>query len=106
MMALIVAVCCGAAVVASAVIARHRAQAAADLAALAAAGQLAAGKETACAWGVSVAEQMSAQVTSCVVDHLDVVIGVDVDVALGRWGLGLGLARGAARAGPAESQAS
>ena len=98
MMAVIVAVCCGAAVVGSAVIARHRAQAAADLAALAAAGRLAAGRETACAWGVSVAEQMSGRVSACTVHALDVVISVDVGVTLGRWGVGT--ARGTARAGP------
>ncbi len=99
--ALIVAVTCGAAVVGSAVIGRHRAQAAADLAALAAAGRLALGRETACAWGVSIAEQMSGRVTVCTVHGLDVVISVDVDVALGRWGVGT--ARGTARAGPAEA---
>jgi secretion/DNA translocation related TadE-like protein len=99
--ALIVVVSCGAAVVGSAVIARHRAQAAADLAALAAAGRLAAGRQTACVWGVSIAEQMRGRVTACTVYGLDVVISVDVDVALGRWGVGT--ARGTARAGPAEA---
>ena len=98
MMALILAVVGAAMVVGSAVIARHRAQSAADLAALAAAGQLAAGQNTACGWAVSVAEQMNARVTACVVESLDAVVTVDVDAVLGRWGLGT--ARAAARAGP------
>jgi secretion/DNA translocation related TadE-like protein len=98
MMALILAVCGGAVVVGTAVIARHRAQAAADLAALAAAGRLAAGQDTACGWAVSVADRMDGRVTACTVTALDVVVTVDVDAALGRWGLGS--ARAAARAGP------
>jgi secretion/DNA translocation related TadE-like protein len=98
MMALILAVCGGAVVVGTAVIARHRAQAAADLAALAAAGRLAAGQDTACGWAVAVADRMDGRVTACTVNALDVVVTVDVDAALGRWGLGS--ARAAARAGP------
>jgi secretion/DNA translocation related TadE-like protein len=98
MMALIVAVVGAAMVVGSAVIARHRAQSAADLAALAAAGRLADGQNTACEWAVSVADQMNARLTACAVEALDVVVSVDVDAALGRWGLGT--TRAAARAGP------
>jgi secretion/DNA translocation related TadE-like protein len=98
MMALILAVVGAAMVVGSAVIARHRAQSAADLAALAAAGTLAAGRSTACQWAVSVADQTNARVTGCRVESLDVVVTVDVDAALGRWGLGT--ARAEARAGP------
>jgi secretion/DNA translocation related TadE-like protein len=98
MMALILAVVGAAAVVGTAVIARHRAQSAADLAALAAAGRLAAGQDAACGWAVSVAEPMDARVTACTVQALDVVVTVDVDAALGRWGLGS--ASAAARAGP------
>lgn len=97
-MAVIVAVVGAAMVVGSAVIARHRAQSAADLAALAAAGRLAAGQNTACGWAVSVGDQMNARVTECRVESLDVVITVEVGAALGRWGLGT--ARAAARAGP------
>jgi hypothetical protein len=52
----------------------------------------------ACGWAVSVAERMDANVTACTVMALDVVVTVDVDAALGRWGLGS--ARAAARAGP------
>jgi secretion/DNA translocation related TadE-like protein len=98
MMALILAVTSAAVVVGAAVIARHRAQSAADLAALAAAGRLAAGQGTACGWAVSVAERMDASVTSCTVTALDVVVTIDVDAVLGRWGLGA--AHAAARAGP------
>ena len=98
MLAVILAAVGGVAVVGSVVIARHRAQAAADLAALAAAGRLAEGQNTACGWAVEVADQMDARVTACAVEALDVVVTVDVDAALGRWGLGA--ARAAARAGP------
>jgi secretion/DNA translocation related TadE-like protein len=98
MMALILAVVGAAVVVGTAVIARHRAQSAADLSALAAAGRLGAGQDTACGWAVSVAERMNARVTGCRVEALDIVITVDVDAALGRWGLGS--AHATARAGP------
>jgi secretion/DNA translocation related TadE-like protein len=98
MLAVILAAVGGVAVVGSVVIARHRAQAAADLAALAAAGRLTTGQAAACGWAVSVADQMRARVTACTVDSLDVVVTVDVDTELGRWGFGA--ARAAARAGP------
>jgi secretion/DNA translocation related TadE-like protein len=98
MIAVIVAVFGAAGVVGAAVIARHRAQSAADLAALAGAGRLAGGQDTACGWAVSVAEGMGASVTACTVAALDVVVTVEVDVALGQWGMGS--ARAAARAGP------
>lgn len=102
MVAVLLAITLGGVYVGSAITARHRAQSAADLAALAAAGRLVAGKETACTWAVSVAERASGRVTSCTVDALDVVVIVEVDAVLGRWGVGA--ARGAARAGPAEVQ--
>ena len=98
MVALVLAVFGGAVVVGTAVIARHRAQAAADLAALAAAGRLAAGQETACGWAASLANAMNASVADCVVHDLDVIVTVDVPVSLTRWGIGT--ARAAARAGP------
>jgi secretion/DNA translocation related TadE-like protein len=98
MVALILAVCGGAVVVGMAVIARHRAQSAADLAALAAAGRLAAGQETACGWAASLAHAMRASVSGCVVQDLDVIVTVDVPVPLTRWGNDT--ARAAARAGP------
>lgn len=85
----------------SAVIARHRAQAAADLAALAAAAGLARGAGAACAQAVVVAEAMHTRVETCSVTGLDVVVAVDVSVTLGR--LGMGTAHAIARAGPVDS---
>jgi secretion/DNA translocation related TadE-like protein len=82
----------------AAVVARHRAQAAADLAALAAAARLAAGPETACAQAKAVAREMRVSTTGCAVDDLDVVVTVDARLAVGGWGC----ARAAARAGPAD----
>jgi secretion/DNA translocation related TadE-like protein len=93
-------VCLGGVAVGSAVIARHRAQSAADLGALAAAGRLAIGHDAACAWAGSVAQRMGGSVASCVVEDLDVVVSVDVAAHLGRWGVGT--ARAAARAGPVD----
>lgn len=83
----------------AAVTARHRAQAAADLGALAAAGALAAGPQAACAKADSVASAMRTTVAQCRVDDLDVVLTVYAEVRLGRWGIGP--ASAAARAGPA-----
>ena len=97
-MAVFLAVTAGGVYVGSAVIARHRAQAAADLAALAAAMHLADGIEAACMQASTVAKAMRAAITQCAVDKLDVVVTVDVNVALGR--LGVGPARAFARAGP------
>lgn len=81
----------------AAVVARHRAQAAADLAALAAAARLAAGPEMACAQAKAVAREMLGSITGCAVDDLDVVVTVDARLPVGGWGS----ARAAARAGPA-----
>ena len=79
----------------SAVVARHRAQAAADLAALAAAARLPSGVAAACTWATAVAREMRVDEARCGVDDLDVVVTVQVAVAFG------GAARAAARAGPA-----
>ncbi len=98
-MAVLMALTVGGAVVGSAVIARHRAQAAADLAALSAAGHLTSGPATACQSAASLAAAMSATMASCTVEDLDFVVTVEIPVALGRWGVHL--ARAAARAGPA-----
>jgi secretion/DNA translocation related TadE-like protein len=85
----------GVAYLGAAVVARHRAQAAADLAALAAAASVPAGPESACAQANAVAHAMRAGTTRCVLDDLDVVVTIEAGV--GRWGT----ARAAARAGPA-----
>lgn len=102
MLVVLVVVSLGGVAVGSAVIARHRAQAAADLGALAAASRIALGGDAACASASSIAQRMDAAIASCVVDGLDVVVSVDVAAGLGR--LGVGTARAAARAGPVDSQ--
>lgn len=79
----------------SAVVARHRAQAAADLAALAAAARLTSGSDAACAHAAVVARAMRVDDIGCVVDGLDVVITARVAVVVA------GTARATARAGPA-----
>lgn len=91
MMAVLLAVSMGGLYVGSAVIARHRAQAAADMAALAAAARLPAGADAACGEASVIADAMEAGVADCVVQELDVVVSVTA-----------GPARAAARAGPAE----
>lgn len=98
MVAALLSVTGGGVYLGSAVVARHRAQAAADLAALAAAARLAAGFETACAQATVVARQMRVGITSCTVDDLDVVVTIEVRLAVD----GGGRAQAAARAGPAD----
>ncbi|MCX8565019.1 flp pilus-assembly TadE/G-like family protein [Mycolicibacterium mucogenicum] len=88
----------GVAAVGAAVIGRHRAQSAADLAALAAAGALAAGPGRSCSRAAAIAEAMDSRVEHCSVERLDVVVDVEVPVRFGRWHLGD--AHGRARAGP------
>ena len=81
----------------SAVVARHRAQSAADFAALAAAERVPAGPAAACREARALAEAMRATVQTCTVEQLDVTVAVDV--AVGGWGGAHASAR--ARAGPA-----
>ncbi|WAC92037.1 Rv3654c family TadE-like protein [Mycobacterium sp. Aquia_213] len=83
--------------VGSVVVARHRAQAAADLAALAAAARLPSGAEAACARASAVARGMRVDDVGCRVDDLDVVVTVRVAVPFG------GVAQAAARAGPLDA---
>ena len=94
----LVSIAAGGAYLAAAVVARHRAQAAADLAALTAATVVVGGPETACAQATDVALAMGARVIDCAVDGLDVVVTVELNVSLGRFGVAP--ARAAARAGP------
>jgi len=82
--------------VGSAVVARHRAQSAADLAALAAAARLPSGPAAACQGALDVARAMRAELADCTVAELDVVIAVVV-AAGGSIG---GRAHASARAGP------
>ena len=81
--------------VGSAVVARHRAQGAADLAALAAAARLPSGQAAACQGALEVTHAMGAELADCTVAELDVVIAVVV--AGGPIG---GRAHASARAGP------
>ncbi|MGP4054555.1 Rv3654c family TadE-like protein [Mycobacterium sp. 4D054] len=82
----------------SAVTARHRAQAAADLAALSAASRTAAGQAAACGVAEHVARSLGATLTGCAFDDLDVVVRTGVPVRTG--GFVLGPASAMARAGP------
>ena len=82
----------------AAVVARHRAQAAADLAALAAAARLPGGVPAACREAAVLAEAMRATVRKCEVERLDVVVTVSA-----RAGGRIAAEAGAvARAGPAD----
>lgn len=80
----------------AAVITRHRAQAVADLAALAGAAGLPAGPRHACAQSQRLAARNHAGEITCTVDGLDVVVTVAIPVP----GWRLGHARASARAGP------
>ncbi|WP_353612193.1 MULTISPECIES: Rv3654c family TadE-like protein [unclassified Mycobacterium] len=100
MIAVLLTITVGAAYLGVAVTARHRAQAAADLGALAAAHRIATGVDAACAWAAAVATAMQADMTRCDVAGLDVVVAVDVSVTLGRFGVGP--AHAVARAGPGD----
>lgn len=77
---------------------RHRVEAAADLAALAAAAAAPAGDGTACRRAVLVAERMGARLRSCRLHGWDSLVEVDAVVSgpLGR----VGAAGARARAGP------
>ena len=101
MMAVLLAITAGGVYVGSAVIARHRAQAAADLAALAAAVNLADGTGAACTKASALARAMRTAVTQCVVEDLDVIVTVDAPLLFGR--MGVGPARATARAGPVDT---
>ncbi len=78
------------------VIARHRVAAAADLAAVAAAGWLGDGRSLACGRAGWVAERMGGRVTSCVVSGWEVVVEVEGPASL------FGAPSARARAGPGE----
>jgi secretion/DNA translocation related TadE-like protein len=78
-----------AAAVASAVVARHRAQAAADLGALAGAAHAGRGEAAACARAAELVRANRARPVGCHLDGLDLVITAEV-----------GPARAQARAGP------
>lgn len=90
--------------VGTAIVARHRATGAADLAALAAAGRAVTGHADGCARAEAVAAANSAELTTCTISADAVAqVEVSVPVRLGRIGLHSASAR--ARAGPAPPRA-
>ena len=101
MIAALAAMTVGGAHVGAAVIARHRAQAAADLAALAGAGSVPTGTDTACAQASALARAMGATTVACALHGLDIVVSVEVPTTLSLPRMGP--ARAIARAGPADS---
>lgn len=80
------------------IVARHRAQAVADLGALAAAGALTDGTD-ACARARDLAHRMRVRVRSCTVAGWDVTVVAELTASLGP--LGASDVRAVARAGPA-----
>ncbi|WP_405167966.1 flp pilus-assembly TadE/G-like family protein [Nocardia sp. NBC_01499] len=82
------------------VVTRHRAQAAADLAALAAAGALAEGADAGCAEAEEVARRMGTRMQGCEVAEWDAIVIVNRNVPMGL--LGVRMVRAVARAGPVE----
>lgn len=98
MVAVLLCVTGAGAYIGSVLAARHRAQAAADLAALAAAQRLPAGPDVACARARTVARAMHVADAQCGVEDLDIVVTVEVPVAFA------GVARAAARAGPVDTR--
>nr|WP_230983403.1 Rv3654c family TadE-like protein [Mycolicibacterium senegalense] len=98
MIAMLIVFAAGAAYLGAAVSARHRAQAAADLAAVGAAAAVVSGPDAACRQATEIAVRMRSVLGDCRIDELDVVLEVATPVRLGRWGVGP--ARAAARAGP------
>lgn len=83
------------------VAARHRAQSAADLAALAAAGLLIDGPDAGCAEAAALARRMSARVDRCQVEQWDAVVTVTATTSFGAFGKRVVSA--AARAGPVDA---
>lgn len=80
--------------------ARHRAQSAADLAALAVAGAADRGSAAACATAHGVVQRMRASVSSCLLDGWDAVVTVRIPVGLA--GFGAREVAAVARAGPVD----
>jgi secretion/DNA translocation related TadE-like protein len=81
-------------------IARHRAEVAADLAALSAASVVLGGADRACAAAAEYARENNAELVSCKQESLDIRVEVRVRVRAGPL---LGAALGRARAGPVAS---
>ncbi|MGH3568894.1 MAG: Rv3654c family TadE-like protein [Pseudonocardia sp.] len=85
----------------SVIAARHRAEAAADLAALAAAGHAVHGEVPACARARRVVEQMGGRTSVCHLSGWDAL--VEVEIGVQSTTVAVGAAVGRARAGPAPS---
>lgn len=102
MVAALAAVTVGGAHVGAAVVARHRAQAAADLAALAGAAFVPAGVDTACARASALARAMDTTAVTCAADGLDVVLTVEASITF--YPAWMGPARAVAKAGPADTR--
>jgi len=83
----------------AAMVARHRAQAAADLGALAGAGRAMEGEDAACLRARGIVAANSARLVACRLDGFDLTVTTEVSPA-GVAGLA-GTARASARAGPA-----
>lgn len=98
MVAALVIVTTGGVWIGSAVVARHRAQAAADLSALVAAQRIPAGPAAACLSAEALARAMGAVLVDCAADGLDAVLTVSVASAAPIGGPALA----AARAGPGQ----
>ncbi|MCX2933095.1 flp pilus-assembly TadE/G-like family protein [Mycobacterium sp. CVI_P3] len=96
LVAALVAITLGGVHIGGAVVARHRAQAGADMAALAAAMWLPRGADSACRQAAAVTRAMGTVLRQCDIAELDVVVAVEA--ATGRL-IG-GRAHAAARAGP------
>jgi secretion/DNA translocation related TadE-like protein len=81
---------------AAAATARHRAQAAADLGALAGARYAVDGSSIACARAAGIVEANGARLAGCRLEGVDLIVVAELPVS------GLGTARGMARAGPVD----
>ena len=93
----IVLVAAAMAIAGAAVVARHRAQAAADLAALAGALRALDGEPAACERAAEISTENGAQMTFCRLDGLDLTVTVEVTRPILATA---GVARASARAGP------
>ncbi|MFX0580137.1 Rv3654c family TadE-like protein [Nocardia nepalensis] len=82
------------------VVGRHRVQAAADLAALAAAGELERGADAGCAAAGEIASRMGVRIQQCAVVQWDATVTVERNVPIGLFGKRT--VRAVARAGPVE----
>jgi secretion/DNA translocation related TadE-like protein len=100
-MGLLLVITSGAVYVGAAVIARHRAQSAADMAALAGAAVMPDGPAIACSRASDVARAMGGTVTACEAHDLDVIVTVGVSPGVGASILGTAAA--VARAGPSDT---